>query len=193
MSIMRLLVGVPAAIAVTFALFLGMRWLISAEMERPEIVEREPIQLTRAEREETVSDPGPPGPIEPDKDSLPDPPKPTPPKPWPVGDGGFEVPPTPSPDPSPVPVGMADREARPLIRIPPQFPPNARTSGHVILDLTIGTDGTVRQAVVVFSTHRVFERPARTAALQWRYEPAMKDGKPIESVTRTRIDFNLEG
>lgn len=108
-----------------------------------------------------------------------------------------------TPDPvaqSPVPAPPAaargeTREARPLRQAPPSFPVDAarrRQEGWVELEFTIGSDGAVRDvAVVRAQPTRVFDREAVRAMQRWTFEPALREGQPVETRARRRIEFRL--
>jgi len=91
--------------------------------------------------------------------------------------------------PAPTPA----RPATPILRVvsapPPRYPPEALragTGGEVLVEITIGTDGSVTNARVVRSNPaRVFDREALNAVRRWQFEP-------IDTVTTTRrtIAFN---
>lgn len=79
---------------------------------------------------------------------------------------------------------MADRSALPLVRVEPQYPPQAAKrglEGWVQLRFTITTGGTVADVVVVKSSNPVFDRAAADAVKKWKYEPQMQAGKPVET------------
>ena len=71
----------------------------------------------------------------------------------------------------------------------PRYPPEALragTSGEVLVELTVGTDGSVTSARVVRATPpRVFDREALNAVRRWKFEP-------IDAATTTRrtLAFN---
>jgi TonB family protein len=72
-------------------------------------------------------------------------------------------------------------------RVPPECPSDAlarHITGTVRVRFIIGTDGAVRDAHAVpgegLSDEPSLRRAAENAVLQWRYEPATLDGKPIE-------------
>ncbi len=71
----------------------------------------------------------------------------------------------------------------------PRYPPDALrsgTSGEVLVELTVGTDGSVTAARVVRATPaRVFDREALNAVRRWKFEPV---DAPI--TTRRTIGFN---
>jgi periplasmic protein TonB len=71
----------------------------------------------------------------------------------------------------------------------PRYPPDALrsgTSGEVLVEITVGTDGSVTAARVVRANPaRVFDREALNAVRRWRFEPV---DAPI--TTRRTIGFN---
>ena len=78
--------------------------------------------------------------------------------------------------------GMSDRSALPLVRVEPQYPPQAAKrglEGWVQLRFNITTAGTVDAVAVVKSSNAVFERAAVDAVRKWKYEPQMQSGTAI--------------
>ena len=75
----------------------------------------------------------------------------------------------------------------PVLRVvsapPPRYPAEALragTSGEVVVEITVGPDGSVTNARVVRATpSRVFDREALNAVRRWRFEP-------MDSATTTR-------
>ncbi|HYN22158.1 MAG TPA: TonB family protein, partial [Thermoanaerobaculia bacterium] len=79
--------------------------------------------------------------------------------------------------------GGLDRDPVPLVRIDPQYPSQAqqrRLEGWVHVRFTISGAGTVKGAKVVKSSDLVFESAALRAVEQWKYQPQMDAGKPID-------------
>jgi protein TonB len=92
--------------------------------------------------------------------------------------------------PPPAPVAAAAAPELRVVSAPaPRYPPEALrsgTSGEVLVEITVGPDGSVTNARVVRATPaRVFDREALNAVRRWRFEP-------IGSATTTRrtIAFN---
>jgi protein TonB len=54
----------------------------------------------------------------------------------------------------------------------------------------IAKDGTVEQ-VEVASGHPLLQRAAVDAVLQWRYQPTLLDGEPVEVDTTVDLIFSL--
>ena len=80
-----------------------------------------------------------------------------------------------------------DRDSVPLVRIDPQYPPQAqqrRLEGWVHVRFTISGAGTVKNVKVVKSSDLVFENAAIRAVEQWKYQPQMEGGKPVERERR---------
>ena len=79
-------------------------------------------------------------------------------------------------------------------RVSPDFPPAAyaaRFGSTVVLKATVLSDGSVGGIEVLDTTRRGlgFESAAEDAVKQWRFEPAVLDGKNVDSQTLVRISF----
>lgn len=93
--------------------------------------------------------------------------------------------------------GGVDRDAVPQVRIQPDYPMSARQKGiegWVDVQFTVGTDGSVRNPVVVGAEPKsIFDSAALQAVRGWKYNPKIQDGKPVERAgLKVRIRFNLE-
>ena len=64
--------------------------------------------------------------------------------------------------------------------------------GEVILRLTIDTEGRVEAAEVAVPAGNGFDEAARSAALKFKWKPALKDGKPIKVVIEYKYTFELQ-
>ncbi|QNP41975.1 energy transducer TonB [Lysobacter solisilvae (ex Woo and Kim 2020)] len=86
----------------------------------------------------------------------------------------------------------AASDLRPISMPAPKFPAEALRagqSGSVLVEYTVGTDGTVTAARVVRSNPaRVFDREAVNAVRKWRFQPV---ASPV--TTRREISFNPQG
>jgi TonB family protein len=72
----------------------------------------------------------------------------------------------------------------------PIYPEALRPSGVtgiVILELTIGTDGTVANARVLRGIVPTLDQAAVDAARQWRYEPVLLNGTPVSAVLTATV------
>lgn len=91
-----------------------------------------------------------------------------------------------APQPSPV---AALEPPRLLSATGVAYPDGASGGATVLLIVTVNTDGTVRSAVPTES-HEPFSGVASAAARSWRYEPAMRGGKPVAALIRVAIEFH---
>lgn len=94
------------------------------------------------------------------------------------------------------PVVIADRAPQPLAGNPiPDYPRNllrAGEEGAVMLRIAVNAQGVPTDVQVVErSGHRdrSFDRAAIEAAQQWRFQPAMRDGKAVSSTVQLPVDF----
>jgi len=80
-------------------------------------------------------------------------------------------------------------------KIMPPYPPlarQARIQGQVLLQATIGRDGTIENLQVV-SGHPLLIGPALQAVKQWRYRPYLLNNEPVEVETQITVNFTLGG
>jgi periplasmic protein TonB len=78
-------------------------------------------------------------------------------------------------------------------RVQPIYPPLARQtriSGTVKLHAIIGKGGAVEQLQVV-SGHPLLVQSALDAVKQWRYQPTLLNGEPVEVDTEIDVIFSL--
>ncbi|GAB3387655.1 energy transducer TonB [Lysobacter fragariae] len=90
------------------------------------------------------------------------------------------------------PATASAADLRPVSMPAPKYPPEALrsgTSGTVLVEYTVGTDGTVTAARVVRAQPaRIFDREAVNAVRKWRFQPV---DAPV--TTRREITFNPRG
>lgn len=87
-----------------------------------------------------------------------------------------------------------DVEAARLIYGPkpdyPQLAKMARIQGTVRLEALIATDGTIK-GLKVKSGHPLLVKAALEAVEQWRYQPTLLNGDPVEVETEIDVNFSL--
>lgn len=108
------------------------------------------------------------------------------------GMGGAPPPPKPKLT-GPLKVGGNVQAARIVNRVQPIYPPLARQtriSGTVRLHAIIGKDGTIQQ-LEVQSGHPLLQQAALDAVRQWRYQPTLLNGEPVEVDTTIDVIFSL--
>jgi protein TonB len=84
---------------------------------------------------------------------------------------------------------------KPVQRDAPAYPPAVRAlgiEGSVEVALTVLRDGNVGWVRVIRAEPRgYFEQAASESVRGWRFEPARRDGRPVECRMRTRLRFAL--
>lgn len=75
-----------------------------------------------------------------------------------------------------------DRDAQPLVRIPPQYPgrcqARADVNERVMVAFDVTPDGAVVNAEVIDSSNSCFHRAALRAVERWKYEPKFENNQP---------------
>jgi TonB family protein len=79
---------------------------------------------------------------------------------------------------------------------PPEYPDGARAKGAdgwVDIIFTVRIDGSVGDITVAGAEPAgIFEQAAMASVRKWRYQPIIRDGRPIEQRARVRIRFAME-
>jgi protein TonB len=110
-----------------------------------------------------------------------------------IGGVSTSAPPPPKPTVTRTRVGGAVQAAKLVNRVQPVYPPLARQtriSGTVKLHAIIGKTGAVEQLQVV-SGHPLLVQSALDAVRQWRYQPTLLNGEPVEVDTEIDVIFSL--
>ena len=91
-------------------------------------------------------------------------------------------------------VGGGVSAPRALFAPDPEYSEEARKAkyqGVVVLWLIVGPDGRPRDMKVVRSLGMGLDQKALDAVKQWKFEPAMKDGKPVAVQINVEVNFRL--
>jgi TonB family protein len=91
----------------------------------------------------------------------------------------------------PIRVGGNVQAARALYKMPPEYPKEARKkgiSGTVRLHVIVAKDGSIEQ-LEVMSGHPLLQQAALDAVRQWRYQPTLLNGSPVEVDTTIDVIF----
>jgi TonB family protein len=86
------------------------------------------------------------------------------------------------------------RPARVVSQSMPRYPAAMRRhgiSGEVMVDLEVTAEGRVASAVVFQSENPAFDDPALDAVLQWKFEPATRNGVPTATKMRVPMVFHF--
>jgi len=90
--------------------------------------------------------------------------------------------------------GQTVKSPKRLVNVNPVYPEDARAArveGLVVLEITIGENGSVTDARVIRSIP-ILDQAAIDAVLQWIYEPTLLNGVPIEVELTVTINFTLQ-
>lgn len=179
-SFVRLFVGVPGAVIVTAILFLIMSGLIRQELQLEEEraalrisvtaqLQDTDLSLSREFKRPTLDTPPPPPPAVNDPSNRP------------ALDGVRAA--VPQID-ARLSVGSGfnpDRDAQPLVRIPPQYPERcmarAKARETVLVEFDVTPDGTTTNARVVDSTNSCLNSAAIRSVERWKYQPKIVDNQ----------------
>ncbi len=196
-SLVRLILGVPVSIAVTFLLFLFMAAMIKGPTRLEDEKESININITAQIDDSDLSNAN----KEFKRPTLDAPPPPPPavndPSNRPALDGVRAAIPTIDANLS---IGSGfnpDRDAQPLVRIPPQFPDRcqARAGGSetVVLQFDVTPDGQTTNIKVIDSSNSCFNRSASRSVERWKYQPKIVDNAAEwRRGVVTQITFVLE-
>jgi periplasmic protein TonB len=93
--------------------------------------------------------------------------------------------------------GGSDRGPVPQVRIDPDYPPQAKDrgiEGWVLFSYTVTKEGRVKDIVILDSQPKgLWDRATLRAVANWRFQPALKDGKPVETRgMKTKYNYELE-
>jgi TonB family protein len=106
----------------------------------------------------------------------------------PLSDGGG--------GPKPVRVGGNIRAPRKTHTVNPVYPPRmveAGLEGQVSVEAVIGVDGrVVRARALTVQAHPELAQAAVDAVRQWRFEPTLLNGVPVEVMMSVSVAFSLE-
>ena len=91
---------------------------------------------------------------------------------------------------------LAEGDVLPIVRIDPQWPREALVEGiegYVVVEVTIGADGSVKDVRVIQSEpRRMFDRNVIRAVLKWKFKPRIINGVPIERKAIQMLEFTLD-
>ena len=97
---------------------------------------------------------------------------------------------------APGPIEISGDMVRPVlvVKVEPSYPHVARRAGlggRVTLRAVIAEDGSVESVEVFASTNPLFDDAAVDAVRQWRYRPALMNGRPVKVYFSVVVNFLL--
>jgi len=112
-----------------------------------------------------------------------------------IGGTGSNLPPPPKPTQQRIRVGGNVQSAKMIRQVQPVYPQIAKTahvSGTVLLHAIISKDGSVQELQYV-SGPPLLMKAAMDAVREWRYQPTLLNGEPVEVETTISVIFSLGG
>lgn len=201
-NVVRWVVFTPVAAILTVILFLAMRALISKEFQpqdkgetasfeiNPKVEDIKVVQReTKIDRVKQVITPPPPPQIERAKAD-----KPT----EKIASIEGAVPEFESPkiDASNFKITVSDRDAQPLVRIPPAFPPRfmqGNNSGYCKVRFDVSPEGQPFNVDAYTCTTSQVKNAAIKSVQKWKYNPKIVDGRGVARTgVETKIRFDLK-
>ena len=89
-------------------------------------------------------------------------------------------------------IQVSDRDAQPLVRIPPIMPPRAEKSGHCKVSFDVSPEGAPFNVDATYCTQSLFSRPSIKSVQKWKYNPKIVDGRAVaRSGVQSKITFRL--
>ena len=81
---------------------------------------------------------------------------------------------------------------RPLVRVPPMFPPRANESGHCKAVFDVDKKGMPYNVQTLSCSNMIFAAPTINSIKKWIYNPKLVNGQPVgfEKV-KTQVTFKL--
>jgi protein TonB len=101
--------------------------------------------------------------------------------------------PPPPPPPQAVRVGGDIKEPKKIKDVKPIYPQvamAAKVEGIVIIEATIGKDGSVTNSKILRS-QPLLDQAALDAVNQWRFTPTMLNGQPVDVIMTVTVNFTL--
>ena len=93
-------------------------------------------------------------------------------------------------------IAVSDRDAQPLVRIPPVFPPRfaqGNNSGYCKVRFDVSPEGQPFNVATTVCTSRLLERATVKNVQKWKYNPKIVDGRSVSrSGVETKIRFDLQ-
>jgi TonB family protein len=109
-------------------------------------------------------------------------------------------PPAPPQEPAPTGsvtayrIGADVSMPRPIYKVEPDYTPEAQAAhleGTTFLSVVISPEGVARDIKLVRSLDPGLDRKAIEAVRKWKFEPGLKDGKPVPVIASIEINFRL--
>ena len=97
--------------------------------------------------------------------------------------------------PQRIPIGGNVQPSKIVTKVNPEYPADLKqqgVTGSVIIRAIISKTGDILNAQVINTVHPGLAQAALDAVKQWRYQPTLLNGHPVEVITTVTIGFELE-
>ena len=178
-NMVRWILGIPVAAAITVGLFVLMMTLIAEEFKPQEKVATASFEInptvedikvikreTKVQKVKKVVTPPPPPTIERQQAAKPQ-------ERIASLEGAIPEFEAPKIDKQNFKIQVSDRDAQPLVKIPPIMPPRAEKSGHCLVRFDVSPEGAPFNVVATFCTQKLFERATIKSVQKWKYNPCL--------------------
>jgi len=190
-SIVRVIMGLVFAIAVTASIFWVMQYMIqTANRQLDESGSAHLVDFVRLKRTETIhrrelKPRKPPPPATP-------PPQPRAPQLDSLNPNAETIPISAAPVDTDIEMssagfslGVGEGDYLPIVKVAPMYPQRALMrgiEGYCVVQFTVTRQGTIRDPFVIEDqcTNTLFQRPSLQAALKFKYKPRVIDGQAVE-------------
>ena len=89
-------------------------------------------------------------------------------------------------------IAVSDRDAQPLVRIPPNMPPRAEKSGHCNVRFDVSPDGAPFNVSATYCTQKVFESATVKSVQKWKYNPKVVNGRNVSRIgVENKVTYRL--
>ncbi len=197
-NLLRWIVAMIAAAFVTFALFVAMKMLISGDFKAQEKLDMGSFEInptvedikvvkrtTKIDKVKKVITPPPPPQIERQQAAKPQ-------EAIASLEGAIPEFEPPKIDRQNFKIQVSDRDAQPLVRIPPIMPPRAEKSGHCKVRFDVSPEGQPFNVQTTYCTQSLFSRATIKSVSKWKYNPKIVDGRSVSrSGVISKISFRL--
>ena len=85
--------------------------------------------------------------------------------------------------------------AKLVSKVDPEYPADAQSRGiygNVVLRAVVSIQGAVLSPTIISSPDPQLAEAAIKAVGQWRYQPSLLNGEPVETATTITVNFELE-
>ena len=184
-NIIRWIIGVPVAAFVTIGLFVLMMTLIAEEFKPQDKVATASFEInptvedikvikrdTKIQQVKKVITPPPPPQIERQQAAKPQ-------ERIASLEGAIPEFEAPKIDRQNFKIAVSDRDAQPLVRIPPIMPPRAEKSGHCRVRFDVSPEGAPFNVTTTYCTQSLFSRATVKSVQKWKYNPKIVDGRQV--------------